>query len=56
MPPCQPLPSSRVPSKPRNQKRCLRPKAAKPAEPPHKKTIDDFVILEEMGQGLPIVR
>ncbi|GAB1320593.1 serine/threonine protein kinase [Madurella fahalii] len=25
--------------------------AAKPVEPPHKKTIDDFVILEEMGQG-----
>lgn len=23
----------------------------KPVEPPHKKTIDDFVILEEMGQG-----
>ncbi|KAM7223804.1 Serine/threonine-protein kinase ppk6 [Rhypophila decipiens] len=25
--------------------------APKPAEPTHKKTIDDFVILEEMGQG-----
>lgn len=25
--------------------------APKPAEPVHKKTIDDFVILEEMGQG-----
>ncbi|AEO57638.1 hypothetical protein MYCTH_2304027 [Thermothelomyces thermophilus ATCC 42464] len=24
---------------------------AKPAEPPHKKTIDDFIILEDMGQG-----
>jgi protein-serine/threonine kinase len=25
--------------------------SAKPAEPPHKKSIDDFAILEEMGQG-----
>ncbi|AEO69361.1 e8e15d69-371f-4230-810a-09336a9b3e75 [Thermothielavioides terrestris] len=25
--------------------------AAQPAEPPRKKTIDDFIILEEMGQG-----
>ncbi len=40
------MPSSRVPSKPRNQKRCLRPGPLSLPEPPHKKTIDDFVILE----------
>ncbi|KAK3944666.1 Serine/threonine-protein kinase ppk6 [Diplogelasinospora grovesii] len=28
-----------------------KPTNTEPSQPPHKKTIDDFVILEEMGQG-----
>jgi protein-serine/threonine kinase len=33
------------------EKKSPPPASAKPAEAPHKKTIDDYVILEEMGQG-----